>query len=85
MSKIVNVEELKSVVSISKHYPVFRKTGGVLNLVRIGTTPKTVYDAINNGKLKLDSVIVDGTRYFIVPLEDQQKEDWGLGERLHLE
>lgn len=73
----VNSEELKSVKSIALHFPKTKK-----GQVGIGVTTKVVYDYLNKGVLDLVEVFIDGTRYFLIPLEDQVKEDWGLSEKM---
>lgn len=72
---LINTEELKSVASLSLHFPN-RKTNS------IGVTTRIVFAYINSNDCKLESVVIDRTRYFIVPLADQKKKDWGLWEKL---
>jgi len=71
---MVEPKELKSFASICKRMP--KKGGG------LGVSRTYMYRLINEGKIDLKSVDIDGTPHYIIPLADQKKEDWGLGGRL---
>lgn len=71
----VNVNELKTVASICKHFPN-KKSGG------IGVTTKIFYKYYNDGKIDIEAVNIDGTRYFIVPSRDQKLPDWGFSNKI---
>lgn len=74
-TKLVNPEELKTVLTIAKYFPNVKQD-------KIGVTPKIVYDYINKGRLNIEKVDIDGRTFFIIPLADQSKPDWGLGDKI---
>ncbi|MCU0439320.1 MAG: hypothetical protein MUC49_15595 [Raineya sp.] len=74
-TKLVNPAELKTVISISYHFPNVKRNS-------IGVTPKIVYEYIKSGKLNIERVDIDGRTFFVIPMEDQEKPDWGLGEKI---
>ena len=66
--------ELKSLKSIAERLP--RQDGSGR-----GVNSGTAYQWIQRGNLVLDTVVIDGVRFFHVPISAQHLSDWGLGKR----
>lgn len=67
--------ELKTLRSVADHTPRQDDSG------RIGVSPAALHTWLKRGTVELEKVVIDGVNFYLIPLEDQLKEDWGMGAR----